>query len=128
VGDTVDLARNLLTGSKGRVPLLSYQMNNIRKISIMPVDEISTYYYFRFAAMDRPGVLSKISGILGDYDISIKSVHQKGRKTKGSVPIVMLTHLAKEAGVHKALYEIMNLDVVSAKPVLIRIEDENQED
>jgi len=128
VGDTVDLARNLLTGSKGRVPLLSYQMNNIRKIPVTRVDEIRTYYYFRFAALDRPGVLSKVSGILGDYDISIKSVHQKGRKTKGSVPIVMLTHLAKEADVQQALSEIMNLDVVSAKPVLIRIEDENQED
>lgn len=128
VGDTVDLARNLLTGSKGRVPLLSYQMNNIRKIPVMRVDEIRTYYYFRFAAQDRPGVLSKVSGILGNYDISIKSVHQKGRKTKGSVPIVMLTHLAKEADVQQALSEIMNLDVVSAKPVLIRIEDENQED
>jgi homoserine dehydrogenase len=126
VGDTVDLARNLLTGSKGRVPLLSYQMNNIRKIPVMRVDEIRTYYYFRFAALDRPGVLSKVSGILGNYDISIKSVHQKGRKTKGSVPIVMLTHLAKEADVQQALSEIMNLDVVSAKPVLIRIEDENQ--
>ena len=128
VGDTVDLARNLLSGSCCRVPALSYQMNNIRKIPVMPVDEIRTYYYFRFAAIDRPGVLSKVSGILGDYDISIQSVHQKGRKTKGSVPIVMLTHLAKEADVQKALSEIMNLDVVSAKPVLIRIEDENQED
>jgi homoserine dehydrogenase len=128
VSDTVDLARNLLTGSRGRVPLLSYQMNNIRKIPVMRVDEIRTNYYFRFAAIDRPGVLSKVSGILGDYDISIKSVHQKGRKTKGSVPIVMLTHLAKEADVQKALSEIINLDVVDAKPVLIRIENENQED
>ena len=128
VSDTVDLARNLLTGSRGRVPLLSYQMNHIRKIPVMRVDEIRTNYYFRFAAIDRPGVLSKVSGILGDYDISIKSVHQKGRKTKGSVPIVMLTHLAKEADVQKALSEIMNLDVVDAKPVLIRIENENQED
>jgi len=128
VGDTVDLARNLLTGSKGRVPVLSYQMNYIRKIPVLRVDEIKTNYYFRFAATDRPGVLSKVSGILGDFDISIKSVHQKGRKTKGSVPIVMLTHLAKEADVQKALSEIMNLDVVNAKPVLIRIETENQED
>ena len=128
VGDIVDLTRNLLTGSSGRVPLLSYQMNNIRKIPVIPVDEITTHYYFRFSALDRPGVLSKISGILGDYEISIKSVHQKGRKTKGSVPIVMLTHLAKEAGVKKALSEIFNLDVVSDRPVLIRIEDENQED
>jgi len=128
VGDTVDLARNILSGTTGRVPLLSYQMDNIRKVPIMSIDETSTYYYFRFSAMDRPGVLSKISGILGDHEISIKSVHQKGRQTKGSVPIVMLTHFAKEADVQKALSEIYDLDVVSDRPVLIRIEDEDCHD
>jgi len=128
ISDTVDIARNLLSGASGRVPLLSYQMGNIRKIPIMPVDEILTHYYFRFAAMDRPGVLSKISGILGDLGISIKSVHQKGRKTKGPVPIVMLTHLAKEADVRKAMAKITDLAVVKDKPVLIRIEDEAEQD
>jgi len=128
ISDTVDIARNLLSGTSGRVPLLSYQMGNIRKIPIMPVDEILTHYYFRFAAMDRPGVLSKISGILGDLGISIKSVHQKGRKTKGPVPIVMLTHLAKEADVQKAMAKIIDLDVVKDRPVLIRIEDEAEQD
>lgn len=128
ISDTVDIARNLLAGTSGRVPLLAYQTENIREIPVMPIDEISTHYYFRFAALDRPGVLSKISGILGDNDISIQSVHQKGRKTKGSVPIVMLTHQAREAAVKKALLEISNLDVVSDKPVLIRIEDEDEED
>jgi len=128
ISDTVDIARNLLSGAIGRVPLLSYQMGNIRKIPIMPVDEIFTHYYFRFSAVDRPGVLSKISGILGDLGISIKSVHQKGRKTKGPVPIVMLTHLAKEADVQKALTEITALDVVKDRPVLIRIEDEDEQD
>ncbi len=128
ISDTVDIARNLLSGTSGRVPLLSYQMGNIRKIPIMPVDEILTHYYFRFAAMDRPGVLSKISGILGDLGISIKSVHQKGRKTKGPVPIVMLTHLAKEADVQKAMAKITDLAVVKDRPVLIRIEDEAEQD
>jgi len=128
ISDTVDIARNLLSGASGRVPLLSYQMGNIRKIPIMPVDKILTHYYFRFAAMDRPGVLSKISGILGDLGISIKSVHQKGRKTKGPVPIVMLTHLAKEADVRKAMAKITDLDVVKDRPVLIRIEDEAEQD
>ncbi|UCD90610.1 MAG: homoserine dehydrogenase [Desulfobacterales bacterium] len=125
VGDTVDLVRNILSGATGRVPMLSYQMENIRNVPVMPIDDISIHYYFRFAAVDQPGVLSKISGILGDYEISIKSVHQKGRQTKGSVPIVMLTHLAREADVQKALSEIYNLEVVSDKPVLIRIEDED---
>ena len=125
VSDTVDIARNLLAGTGGRVPLLAYQTKNIREIPIRPIDAISTHYYFRFAALDRPGVLSKISGILGDNDISIQSVHQKGRQTKGSVPIVMLTHQAREAAVKKALLEISNLEVVGDRPVLIRIEDED---
>lgn len=125
VGDIADLARNLLSGSRGRIPLLSYQMENIRKIPIMPVDDIFTNYYFRFSAADRPGVLSKIAGILGDRGISIKSVHQKGRKSIGSVPIVILTHLAKERDVKMALAEIETLDIVSDRPVLIRVEETN---
>lgn len=125
VGDTIDLARNIISGATGRIPLLSYQMTNIRKVPITSIDDIFIHYYFRFAALDRPGVLSKISGILGDYGISIRSVHQKGRQTKGPVPIVMLTHLAREADVQKALDQIYGLEVVSDRPVLIRIEDDD---
>lgn len=128
VADVVDLARNLLSGATGRIPLLGYQMENIRAIPVLPISEIFTHYYFRFSALDCPGVLSKISGILGKYDISLKVVLQKGRKTNGSVPVVMLTHLAKEADVKKAISEIELLDVVSDRPVLIRIEDEKQTD
>jgi homoserine dehydrogenase len=128
VGDVIDLARNLLSGSTGRVPLLAYQAEHIRKIPVLSMENIRQHYYFRFSVMDRPGVLSKISGILGEYGISIKSVHQKGRKMSGAVPIVMLTHVAREADVQNALSDISNLDVVSDRPVLIRIENENEED
>jgi len=124
VSDIVDIARNILCGTPRRVPPLSYQRENIRNIPILPIDDLVTHYYFRFSALDRPGVLSTISGILGQYEISIQSVHQKGRKTNGSVPVVMLSHLVKEADVKKALSEIRALDVVSDEPVLIRIEDD----
>jgi homoserine dehydrogenase len=127
VSDIVDLARNLLYGGAGRVPMLSFQPDQIRSIPVQPMAEITTRYYFRFAAQDQPGVLSTISGILGKYDISIQSVHQKGRKTKGSVPIVMITHWAREQDVRKALAEISSLDVAGDAPVLIRIEDDNDE-
>ena len=123
VGDIVDIARNILTSAKDRIPILSYRPDVITEKKIMPVDEIATYYYFRFAAADKPGVLSMISGILGKYKISIQSVHQKGRKTKGPVPIVMLTHKAREKDVKKALYEISAQKEVCDKPILIRIEE-----
>jgi len=123
VSDIVDIARNILSGTVRRVPPLSYQRESISRIPVLPIDDLVTHYYFRFAALDRPGVLSKISGILGKYDISLQSVHQKGRKTNGSVPLVMLSHRAKEADVKRALAEIRDLNVVSDEPVLIRIED-----
>jgi len=128
VSDIADIARNLMSaGNAGRVPMLSYQPDCIRKIPVMPIDDISTYYYFRFSATDSPGVLSKIAGILGENDISIQSVHQKGRKSEGLVPIVMMTHLAKEADVKNALAEIAALDIVGKEPVLIRIEEVGSE-
>ncbi len=127
VSDIVDIARNIMCGAARRVPPLCYQRENIRDIPVLPMAELITHYYFRFSALDRPGVLSTISGILGKYDISIQSVHQKGRKTNGAVPVVMLSHLAKEADVKQALSEISALDVVSDEPVLIRIEDESMD-
>lgn len=128
ISDVVDLARNILCCSSQRIPALSYQPEYIHKIPVLPITEIVTHYYIRFSAADRPGVLSKISGILGDYGISIQSVHQKGRKTTGSVPIVMLTHRAKEADINSALTKIDSLDVITGRPVVIRIEDNNARD
>ena len=128
VGDLADIARNLITGTSGRVPLLSYQSDKIRHIPVLPIEKIHTHYYLRFSALDRPGVLSKISGVLGKHQISIKSAYQKGRKTNGSVPLVMLTHRAREADVNIALLELDALDVVSGFPVKIRIEDDRKEE
>jgi homoserine dehydrogenase len=126
VGDIVDIARNMMTGAVGRIPLLAYQPESIRKLPVLPMDDIETQYYFRFSVRDQPGVLAKIAGILGHNGISLRSVHQKGRKNKGPVPIVMFTHLAREKDVNAALSEISHLDVVADKPMLIRIEDENE--
>ena len=79
-------------------------------------------YYFRFSALDKPGVLSKISGILGNYNISIASVIQKGRRIGEAVPLVVLTHEAKEKDVHRAMKEIDKLPIVMGKTVFIRVE------
>jgi homoserine dehydrogenase len=126
LSDIADIARNLASEGAGRVPVMGFQPDKIRDIPIMPMADLITHYYFRFDAMDRPGVLATIAGVLGKYAISLKFVHQKGRKTNGSVPVVMLTHHAREADVTRALTEIGGLDVVASKPMLIRIEeDEN---
>jgi homoserine dehydrogenase len=74
--------------------------------------------------VDSPGVLSKISGVLGRHDISLSSVIQKGRGINGSVPIVMLTHEAREDNVRKALAHLDTLDALTDKTRMIRVESE----
>lgn len=86
------------------------------------IEELRCVYYLRFSAIDRPGVLSKISGILGKNDISIASVIQKGRTRKGAVPIVMITHEAVERNIRRALEEIDTLDVIRDSTKFIRAE------
>ncbi len=122
VSDLIDVARDILNKTPGRIPSLGFLPDRLRKLDIKPISDVSTSFYFRFLVLDTPGVLSKISGILGEYQISIAAVIQKGRHTN-SVPLVMITHDALESSVRKALDRINNLDVVVAPTVLIRIEN-----
>jgi homoserine dehydrogenase len=124
LSDIADIARNIISNTKRRVPILGYPEDNIKKIPILPMEELYTKYYLRFEAQDNPGVLATISGILGENNISIKSVHQKGRQTNGKVPVVMITHTAKEKWVQTALTRIAATDSIVGDPVVIRIEED----
>ena len=119
VSDIVDIARNIRKHAIGRVPIMTRTLRDLR---IKTMDDVVSKYYFRFSALDRPGVLSKISGILGNYNISIASVIQKGRRIGEAVPLVVLSHEAKEKDVRQALREIDQLPVVMDKTIFMRVE------
>ncbi len=121
VADVVDIGRNILSGSINRVPALSYLPENMKEPVITPMGDLNCPYYFRITALDKPGVLSKISGIFGQYNISIKSVIQKSRQKDEPVFIVISSHIASEENVQKALSEIDALDVVTDKTIRIRV-------
>jgi homoserine dehydrogenase len=125
LSDIVDISRDILKGITGRIAPRVRNEESLEAIRLLPFDQIKTNYYFRFSAVDRPGVLSRISGILGANDISIATVIQKGRKQEGPVPVVMTTYKARELDVRRAIEEIDRLDMVMDKTMLIRIEDEN---
>ncbi|MDY7039060.1 MAG: homoserine dehydrogenase, partial [Thermodesulfobacteriota bacterium] len=99
VSDIIYLARQIRQGIKRPIPPLACADPSECSIPIQSMEELNSSYYFRFFAVDSPGVLSRISGILGNNRISIASVIQKGREVNGSVPIVMLTHEARESNV-----------------------------
>lgn len=119
VSDIVNIARDIRKNVRERLPIIVKTAKDVR---IKPIEDITSKYYFRFSALDKPGVLSKISGILGNYNISIAQVIQKGRKVGEAVPLVVLSHEAKERDVRQALEEIDRLKVVMGKTTFIRVE------
>ncbi len=119
VSDIVDIGIKILRTGKSKK---QYYFLRPSSLKIRRIEDIDSMYYFRFSAIDEPGVLSKISGILGENKISIASVIQKGRRVGGAVPLVVLTHLAREKNVLKAIKEIDALPVVTEPTHFIRVE------
>jgi len=108
------------------VNLSTFERKSFRekeRVFLKNINNVRLRYYIRFMAQDRPGVLSKISKILASYNISIASVTQKERKRGRIVPIIMLTHDAKEESIRKAIFKIDRLDVIKKPSFIIRIED-----
>lgn len=122
VSDVINIARNLLMGAAGRVPPASFQQEQRRPLRIRSMEDITSLYYLRFMVLDRPGVLSQIAGVLGRQGISISSVLQKGRKEGQTVPVVIMTHTARERLVQAALREIDRMPFISEPTTLIRVE------
>lgn len=118
VSDIVDMAYRMRSDSPvPKIPLV------LKEKKMRSGEKSSVPYYMRFTAKDTPGVLSKVSGVLAEYSISISSVIQKGRKENGYVPIVMLTHEAMEQNLKKAKAAIDRLAVTKGESVSIRIEE-----
>jgi homoserine dehydrogenase len=120
--DIIYLAREVRLGMKNFMPPLGHASPQEAEIDIQPIEDLESAYYFRFSALDQPGVLSKISGVLGENDISLSSVIQKGREENGSVPVVMLTHVARERNVALAMNRLEQLDVLTSPTMVIRVE------
>ncbi|HSC71114.1 MAG TPA: homoserine dehydrogenase [Candidatus Methylomirabilis sp.] len=121
VADVVEIAHNILFHRPSRVSLLPTRGVG-DGLRLRPMDRIRSRYYLRVMAVDKPGVLSKVSGVLGEHNISIASVIQKGRAEQAAVPVVMLSHEATEGDMQKALKRINHLDVVAQDTICIRVE------
>jgi homoserine dehydrogenase len=118
--DVLEIARRVAHG----IPSLALELPSVgpQPLALTPMDAIRCCYYLRVTAHDRPGVLSRVAGILGDNDISIANVIQKGRGTREAVPVVMLTHEARERDMRVALAAIDALPDVAATTMMIRVE------
>jgi homoserine dehydrogenase len=121
VADIMDIGRQILVQPSRNLPETSAE-EKMPHVELQPMESITSLYYFRLMALDQPGVLSQISGILGQHRISIAQMIQRGRKKGGSVPLVIMTHTALERDIQKAVLQIKELSCVTEEPVLIRVE------
>src|SRR5438552_454489 len=118
--DTLEIARRVAHG----VPAMDGDLPSIseRPLPLRRMEDIRTSYYLRVMALDRPGVLAQVAGILGQHEISLVSVLQKGRAQGEAVPVVMMTHEARERDMRAALQAIDKLPVVASRTTMIRVE------
>ncbi|MBT3374511.1 MAG: homoserine dehydrogenase [Lentisphaerae bacterium] len=119
VADVMDVGLNLKFGSHHRVPAFR---PHCAYSAIVPMADVATRYYLRLQVKDQPGVLALISGVLGQANISIASVTQQ-ETSQASVPMIILTHQARESDLQAALDRMRELEEVVEPPVVIRIED-----
>lgn len=125
IADLVDIVRTLTTDAENRVPHLAYQPHALSDIPILPIEQVTTAYYLRLQAIDRPGVLAAVTEFLGSLEISIEAIQQREPETEnadGSVPIILLTHEVPEDRMNQALSQIEALKDIAAPVQKIRIE------
>ena len=115
VADIIDVARTLTTDPGNRVPHLAFQPDELSDLPVLGMDKVETAFYLRLTVEDKPGVLARVTGILGDSGISIEAVKQKEpREGETEVPLVLLTHRVLEGDMNRALEAIEAMDTVKS--------------
>jgi homoserine dehydrogenase len=122
LSDLISIAREKLSGANAGIPGRSWPEAQIKDVRVRDIKEILMSYYLRFSVVDRPGVLARITGVLGRHNISIASFLQRGRMAGSKVPIFLLTHEALEKNLRAAIAVIDRMDVVRDPTCFIRIE------
>jgi len=123
VADLVDVTRLITADPEHRVPHLAFQPDRLSADPVLPIGEVETSYYLRMRVLDQPGVLADITRILADSAISIEAMVQKQpAEGESRADIVMLTHLALEKNVERAMRKIEALASVEGSVTRIRME------
>ena len=123
VADIVDIARALTADPNHRVPHLAFQPSHLSDTPVLSMDDVVTAYYLRMSAQDRPGVVAKVAGILGDLGISIEAIQQKEPlEGEATANLVMLTQPVLEKSMRQAIDSIEAMDSIEGKVVMIRVE------
>ncbi len=116
MGDVVEIVRNINFNCQGR-------LNQVypREKEIIPMADVKTRFFLRFILTDKPGVMAKITKVMGNHGISLDSVLQK-ELGDGSAEVAFVTHLVRQGDMDAALAEIREMDVTREIRTVLRVE------
>lgn len=123
VGDIIEIARDINTDQSTAVPVLGYQSNKIKKIELLPLENLENKYYFRVEVLDQPGVLAQMSQVFADLKISINAVIQNPTK-EDVIPVMLTVHPTTRLKIEQAAAQINQLDFVKGHVFVMPIEEE----
>ncbi|MGB0203826.1 MAG: homoserine dehydrogenase [Neptuniibacter sp.] len=121
VADIVDVVRTLTADRDNRVPHLAFQPSELSDAPILPVEQTESAYYLRMNALEKPGVLAKVTSILGAQEINIEAIIQK-ETAEDQVPVIILTQTVLEQKVNDAIAQIEALEEINGSVTRIRVE------
>ena len=123
VSDILDVARSILSGVSG----MQTRAIAMSPRPMLPLAEIHSRYYLRFPVADRPGVIARLAGALGDAGVSIEQIVQEGQADDGRpVDVVIITHRAREGAIRAACASIQaggELPLLLSPARMLRIEE-----
>src|SRR5262249_10327570 len=121
VSDILDVARSIVAGVSG----LQTLGISIEPRKLLPMSDVESRYYLRFSVADRPGVMARLAGAIGEVGVSIEQIVQQGTATVegGPVEVVMITHRARQGAVDRALLSLGHEPFLAKAARLVRIED-----
>lgn len=123
IADIIDTARTIDAPLHHKVPLLGFQTDAMRDTPVLSIDDVTTAYYLRMRAEDKPGVLAEVSDTFAKNSISIEAVVQKEPTSEeSSVQLIMLTQKCVESSVNQAIKAVEALKSVQGGVVRIRVE------
>jgi homoserine dehydrogenase len=124
VADLVDITRLHTADPDHRVPHLAFQPSSLKDTPILPIDQVVTAFYLRLRVSDEPGVLSKVTTILADHDISIDALLQReSAEGENQTDVIILTHDTVEGRLREAIGRMQSLPTVLAPIVSLRKEE-----
>ncbi|MDP6968586.1 MAG: homoserine dehydrogenase [Gammaproteobacteria bacterium] len=122
VADIIDVVRDIGLENSTRVPSLAFAQKHLSDMPVLSMDKVETAYYLRMMANEKPGVLAKVTKLLGERGISIEAIEQKGHAAD-QVPVIILTRRVVEGQMNDAITAIEALDDISGQVTRIRVEN-----